>query len=193
MTDASLALASAAKAKGATISFDGNFRAALWEKSQRDPRTAIARMFDVADIVFANHRDAGLLLGCEFSGEGSARRAQAALALLEAFPGIAAIASTARTIEDAATHYISARIDTRQSAEETEPWRIADITDRIGTGDAFAAGVLHGWATEPADLAGAVGKGLGLMALEHANWGDLSFASADDLAAVVGGADDVVR
>jgi 2-dehydro-3-deoxygluconokinase len=193
LADASLALASAAKAKDATISFDGNFRAALWEKSRRDPRTVIARVFDVADIVFANHKDAGLLLGREFSGEGSARRRQAALALLEAFPGIAAIASTARNIEDARTHHISARIDTRQSAEETEPWRIAEIADRIGTGDAFAAGVLHGWTNEPADLAGALGKGLGLMALKHANWGDVSFASAADLAAVVGRADDVVR
>ncbi|HSJ79076.1 MAG TPA: sugar kinase, partial [Erythrobacter sp.] len=90
----SLALAKAAKANGATISFDGNFRAALWERSPRDPRAAISPMFGIADIVFANHRDAGLLLGREFSGEGRARRREAALALLEAFPDIAAIAST---------------------------------------------------------------------------------------------------
>lgn len=50
-------------------------------------------MFDVADIVFANHWHAGQLPGREFSGEGSARRRQAALALLKAFPGIAAISA----------------------------------------------------------------------------------------------------
>lgn len=193
LANASLMLAEAAKAHGATISFDGNFRAALWEKSQRDPRTAISPMFAVADIVFANHKDAGLVLGREFRGDGSARRREAALALLEAFPGIAAIASTARNIEDAATHHISARIDTRHSAEETDPWRIAGIVDRIGTGDAFAAGILHAWLKDPADLARAAGTGLALMALKHSTWGDASLASQQDLAAATGGASDVER
>ncbi|MDP5104154.1 MAG: sugar kinase [Erythrobacter sp.] len=193
LADATLALAMAAKAIGATISFDGNFRAALWESSQRDPRVPISRMFAVADIIFANHKDAGLVLSEEFSGEGPARRREAALALLDAFPGIAAIASTARTIEDAATHHISARIDTPQSAEETDTWRIAAIVDRIGTGDAYAAGVLHTWLHDPKDLVSAARNGLGLMALKHASWGDASLASADDLAAVVSGAKDVAR
>lgn len=193
LTDASIALASAAKAKGATISFDGNFRAALWEKSQRDPRTAIARLFGVADIAFANHRDACLLLGREFSGEGVARRREAALALLEAFPIVSAIASTARNIENAETHHISARLDTLQSAAETDQWRIAGIVDRIGTGDAFAAGVLHSWLNQPTDLASAARSGLGLMALKHSTPGDASFASVADLAAVAGSILDVTR
>jgi 2-dehydro-3-deoxygluconokinase len=193
LTQASLALATAAKAKGATISFDGNFRAALWEKSQRDPRAAIARLFGLADIAFANHKDAVLLLGREFSGEGPARRREAALALLEAFPNVSAIASTARTIENAQTHHISARIDTRQTAAETDQWRITGIVDRIGTGDAFAAGVLHSWLTQPADLASAARSGLGLMALKHATIGDASFASSADLAAAVGSVSDVTR
>lgn len=193
LSDASIALAKAAKAKGATLSFDGNFRAALWEKSQRDPRDTIARMFTVADIIFANHRDAALVLGREFSGDGPERRREAALALMEAFPGIAAIASTARIIEDAANHHVSARIDTRQSAEQTELWHISGIVDRIGTGDAFAAGVLHRWLKDRTDLASAAGSGLGLMALKHATWGDASYASAADLATMIGRATDVAR
>jgi 2-dehydro-3-deoxygluconokinase len=193
LTDASLALASAAKAKGATISFDGNFRAALWQKSYRDPRAAIARLFGVADIVFANHKDAVLLLGREFSGEGPVRRREAALALLEAFPTVSAIASTARTIENAQTHHISARIDTRQTAAETDQWHIAGIVDRIGTGDAFAAGVLHSWLDQRGDLASAARSGLGLMALKHSILGDASIVSSADLAAVVGSIADVTR
>lgn len=193
LAQASLALATAAKANGATISFDGNFRAALWAQSQRDPREVIARILPVADIIFANHRDAGLVLGREFSGEGQDRRREAALALLEAFPSIAAIASTARHIEDSATHHISARIDTRQSAEQTDPQRISGIVDRIGTGDAFAAGVLHVWLDDPDDLAGAVASGLASMALKHSTWGDTSLASADDLIAAIRGGADVAR
>ena len=193
LTNASLALANAAKAQGTTISFDGNFRAALWEKSSRDPRAVVSSVFAMADIVFANHRDAGLLLGRDFSGEGPARRREAALALLKAFPGLTAIASTARQIEDAAIHRISARIDTRENSAETDQWRIAEIVDRIGTGDAFAAGVLHSWLDDPADLAGAAGNGLALMALKHSTWGDASHATLNDLADVVHEVTDVTR
>ena len=193
LTQASLALAEAAKANGATISFDCNFRTTLWERSRRDPRDAITRLFAAADIVFANHRDASLVLARAFSGAWTERRREAALALFEAFPGIAAIASTARQIEDATTHYISARIDTRNGAHELDPWRIAGIVDRIGTGDAFAAGVLHAWLSDRADLAGAARSGLGLMALKHSMWGDISFASAAELTAVLGGTSDVAR
>jgi 2-dehydro-3-deoxygluconokinase len=193
LTDASLELTMAAKAQGATISFDGNFRAALWAKSQRDPGAAIARLFGLADIAFANHKDAVLLLEREFDGEGPARRREAALALLEAFPTVSAIASTARNIENAETHHVSARIDTRQSAAETDQWRIAGIVDRIGTGDAFAAGVLHSWLDQPNDLASAARSGLGLMALKHSILGDASFASSADLAAVIGSVSDVTR
>jgi 2-dehydro-3-deoxygluconokinase len=193
LADASLALAQKAKANGATISFDGNFRSALWARSHRNPCEAITPMFAIADIVFANHRDAGLVLGREFSGEGPTRRREAALALLEAFPNLAAIASTARRIEDAATHHICARIDTRKIAEETDPWRITGIVDRIGTGDAFAAGVLNVWTNDPADVFGAVRSGLGLMSLKHSTWGDASLASKEDLWAVFGGTSDVAR
>lgn len=193
LTDASITLTMAAKARGATISFDGNFRAALWAKSQRDPGAAIARLFGFADIAFANHKDAVLLLDREFSGEGPARRREAALALLEAFPTVSAIASTARNIENAETHAISARLDTRQHAAETDQWRLAGIVDRIGTGDAFAAGVLHSWIDQPTDLADAARSGLGLMALKHSILGDASFVSSADLAAVIGSVSDVTR
>jgi 2-dehydro-3-deoxygluconokinase len=193
LADATLSLARTAKALGATISFDGNFRAALWSRSQRDPCTAISPLFAVADIVFANHRDAGLLLGREFFDEGPVRRREAAVALLDAFPNIGAIASSARHIHDAATHDLSVRVDTRNSSEETDQQRISGVVDRIGTGDAFAAGVLHSWLNDPDDLASAAASGLGLMALKHATWGDASLASTDDLAGVIGGVSDVAR
>jgi 2-dehydro-3-deoxygluconokinase len=193
LAETTLSLARTAKAAGATISFDGNFRAGLWSRSQRDPCSAISPLFAVADIVFANHRDAGLLLCRDFCGEGQMRRREAALALLDAFPNISAVASSARHIHDAATHDISVRVDTRNCSEETDRQRISGIVDRIGTGDAFAAGVLHSWMNDPDDLPSMAASGLGLMALKHATWGDASLASIDDLTGVVGGASDVAR
>ena len=126
------------------VSFDGNYRAQLWEKWDSDPKEVLTRLVGQADILFGNHRDISLLLGRAFSGEGEERRREAADAMFAQFPGLNMIASTARHIVDADTHRISARIDSRDGSAQTDEVVVAGIIDRIGAGDAFAAGILHG-------------------------------------------------
>ena len=58
-------------------------------------------------------------------------------------------------------------------------------TYRIGAGDAFAAGVLHGLHTGRDD-ATALQLGLAAACLKHATPGDFSLASAADLEAFLG-------
>jgi 2-dehydro-3-deoxygluconokinase len=142
-TRAALAAADAATRLGVPISFDGNYRSRLWDAWDGKPAETLHRLVAQADILFGNHRDMALLLGRPFSGEGSARRREAALAAFEAYPRLRLIASTARRAESADQHHISTRIDTPDHAFETEEATVSGIVDRIGTGDAFAAGVLH--------------------------------------------------
>ena len=63
-------------AKGITISFDGNYRAQLWERWDGDPRAILTRLVGEADILFGNHRDISLLLGRDFSGDGDGAAAR---------------------------------------------------------------------------------------------------------------------
>ncbi len=191
--DAAIAAAEAASAKGIPVSFDGNYRAKLWEAWDSDPRAVLTRLIGHADILFGNHRDVSLLLGKPFSGEGSDRRREAAEAAFAHFPKLQTIASTARHVDDADSHRLSARVDTRGGAHQTDEVLIAGIVDRIGAGDAFAAGVLHGLVESGGDPRAAAKAGLGLTALKHSLPGDASLFTRADLAAFEGGGLDVRR
>ncbi|MGB3167605.1 MAG: sugar kinase [Alteraurantiacibacter sp.] len=190
---ASLALAKDAQSRGLTLSFDGNYRSLLWQARGTNGRDEIAELFAMADIVFANHKDVSLLLGREFSGDGGARRREAALALIDAFPNIDTVASTARHVEGGTTHRITARIDSRDAGAESAERVLTNIVDRIGTGDAFAAGVLAVWLDTPGDLQRMVDGGAALQALKHYEPGDFCRATSDEWRAAMEGSRDVSR
>jgi 2-dehydro-3-deoxygluconokinase len=190
--EVAIAAAEAAASLGVPISFDGNYRAQLWQRWDSDPRSILTRLVSRADILFGNHRDISLLLGSGFSGDGEERRREAAQAAFDAFPKLRLIASTARHVEDADTHRISARVDGREGSAQTEEVTVAGIIDRIGAGDAFAAGVLHGIRTG-ADLERTARSGLALTALKHSLSGDASLFAPRDIDAFLAGELDVRR
>jgi 2-dehydro-3-deoxygluconokinase len=190
--DAALAAAEVARARGVKVSFDGNYRAQLWQRWDSDPKAILSQLVGKADILFGNHRDISLLLGQEFSGEGEDRRREAAEAALDAFPNLQLIASTARHVDDADRHRIAARIDAPDGAAQTEEVIVAGIIDRIGAGDAFAAGVLHG-VLSGANRERAVRYGLALTCLKHSLPGDASLFTQADIDAFLAGELDVRR
>jgi 2-dehydro-3-deoxygluconokinase len=187
---AASAAADAATAAGVPISFDGNYRAKLWEAWDSDPRGVLTRLIGQADILFGNHRDISLLLGEDFPGDGADRRREAAEAAFAAFPKLQVIASTARHVDDADSHRIAARIDVRDRAYQTDEVLVAGIVDRIGAGDAFAAGVLHGLS---GGIENAANSGLALTALKHSLPGDMSLFRQADIDAFLAGGFDVRR
>jgi 2-dehydro-3-deoxygluconokinase len=189
---AAIAAAEAAKSKGVAVSFDGNYRAQLWDRWDSDPQGILTSLVEQADILFGNHRDISLLLDRDFGGEGESRRREAAEAMFDRFPGLDLIASTARHVTDADTHRIAARIDGREGAAQTDEVTVAGIVDRIGAGDAFAAGILHGMRSG-LDLDSTVKSGLALTCLKHSLAGDSSLFGQRDIDAFLAGELDVRR
>lgn len=170
------AVQDAAKAAGVPICFDGNYRAALWSAWDGDPAAILRELVGDATILIGNHRDISLLLGKNFSGDGEDRRREAAKAAFVAFPNLEIIASTARHILTAEHHRIAARVDTRETAFQTEEIDVTGIVDRIGTGDAFAAGVLDGW-LNGGDTRAMAEVGLALSVLKHSTPGDMAIVT----------------
>lgn len=153
------------------ICFDGNYRSNLWDAWDSDPCGILSELIASASIFIGNHRDISLLLGKTFSGDGPDRRREAAEAAFVAFPKLEVIASTARHIESATANRLATRVDLRESHWQTDEVRIAPIVDRIGTGDAFAAGVLLRWLE--GDTAQDMAKaGLALATMKHGVAGD---------------------
>ncbi len=189
---AALAAAEAARAAGVPVSFDGNYRAQLWEAWDSDPRGVLGALVGMATVLFGNHRDISLLLGRDFSGDGAERRREAAEAAFAAFPSLELIASTARHVVDADHHRIAARVDLRDAGHQTAEVDVTGIVDRIGTGDAFAAGVLDQW-LRGGDVRAMAETGQALAALKHSLPGDMPIFSQGDVEAFLGGGRDVRR
>ena len=117
---------------------------------------------------------------------------EAAEAAFAAFPNLQLIASTARHADAADSNRLVARVDMREGGYQTEEIAITGIVDRLGAGDAFAAGVLHAL-IEGGDARAAAEAGLALTALKHSLPGDASLFTRADLAAFQAGGMDVRR
>ena len=65
-------------------------------------------------------------------------------AAFEAFKHLQFIACTTRERQSADVQQLAGRLQSRQDTYTTRPYSLYGIVDRIGAGDAFAAGALHG-------------------------------------------------
>lgn len=172
--------------RGLSVSFDGNYRAKLWEAWQGDAAGILRQLLAHVDILFADHRDIAIALGRSFDDQPVERRnAQAAQAAFEAFPRLQRMATTVRVQRNVDHHELAALMVTREHAVATEAQVVTPIVDRIGAGDAFAAGVLHGLRRGQPD-ADAVRFGLACACLKHSIPGDFNLASLEDVEAFLG-------
>ncbi|MDE1147832.1 MAG: sugar kinase [Azospirillaceae bacterium] len=174
----------AARSLGLKISFDCNYRQKLWTARGGNAPAILRGFIEQCDLLFANERDAALLLGLDtdkLAEDG--RFPAAAQALFDASPRLQTIATTVRTHHGVGTQDIYGLVATRHSLHQSRTHSLAGIVDRIGSGDAYAAGLLHGliqgWDPDRA-LAFAVAA----AALKHSIPGDaLTLPEADILAA----------
>lgn len=176
-----------ARAAGMTVSFDCNYRAQLWEQWKGDGPKVLAEILCETDLIFGDHRDVALILGRAVEGEGpEARRRAGADAAFAAFPNLKLMACTQRDEHSAGSHDLSGWLYAREGAWRTPPMALTEIVDRVGGGDAFAAGVIHG-------LRRGLGEeqllrfALAAAALKHVTPGDFNLARVEDVEAVLAG------
>jgi 2-dehydro-3-deoxygluconokinase len=170
-----LATMHAARAAQVKVSFDANFRSKLWEARGDDPRPTLNALFAEADLLFADMRDIGLATGQQ------AKDAKEAAGLAFArFPNLERFACKERRAISADHHEIGASMFTRTDAAYVPPRAVSGIVDRIGSGDAFAAGMLHGLATRMSDQ-NALEFAVAAAAVKHAISGDFNLSKAADI------------
>lgn len=178
----------AARRLGLTVSVDCNYRATLWQAWNGDAPAILAEMLSQADLVFGDHRDIALVLGASFEGRGGAEdmRRWAADMALQAWPNLGRLACTDRVQHTVNHHDLAGFLFTRQGAWRTESRPLNPIIDRIGGGDAFAAGVIHGLLTGmgEADL---LEFAVAAAVLKHATPGDFNLATVAEVEAVRSG------
>ncbi|PAW79915.1 MAG: hypothetical protein B9S32_00900 [Verrucomicrobia bacterium Tous-C9LFEB] len=186
-----------ARKRGVTVAFDPNHRRTLWRWSKSASPTELARQtFDIflkeADILFTNCDQARDLLGIKGEFTQSPEYClEIARQLAQRYPQLQSIALTMRHLFSACEHswgaaYYECRSGqlyfSPQAEEAYHPYHITQIVDRLGTGDAFAGGLLYALGTP--DLQSpqrALDFATATAALAHSIRGDVSYSSRKDV------------
>ncbi len=134
-----------------------------------------------------------LILDRDFNSLPAENRFRAAAsAALETFPHLRRVAATVRVQRNVDDHDLSAVMMTRDNLLTTRQYCLGRIVERIGSGDAFAAGVLHGLRSGFDDRA-TVDFGLAAACLKHSIPGDFNLAGVADVQNLLHAADFAVR
>ena len=180
----------AARRAGATVSLDLNYRRTLWTPEQA--QQAMRPMMEHVHVLIANEEDLQTVLGIDVPGASVTSGQLAPSAYRDAAQrvssqyGPATVAITLRESTSASDNTWSGILwdSAAQALHQSRRYDIR-IVDRIGAGDAFAAGLIHSLVNrrEPAAaLEWAVAAG----ALKHSIPGDfnrISVTEVDRLAA----------
>jgi 2-dehydro-3-deoxygluconokinase len=166
----------AAKAAGLTTSFDLNYRSKLWAPAEAG--AALTALLPLVDVLVASEGDAKLLFGVP--GETFPAVAKG---MCERF-GIRAMAAGRRDASHVWKDRIGAVGYSKGKVFETSAYEV-EVVDRLGGGDAFAAGLIHGMTG--GDFARGLAYGAATGALKHTVPGDLPFMSKEEVEAVLAG------
>ena len=166
---------------GVKVSFDLNYRRSLWENSEK-AKLIFNRILEHTDLVFGNIGVLKDVYGLVFNGNNPTDQTLDALRKARHLFGVNQLAFTIRDHSSASVNRLGGA-----SVSEDEPilsnaYTIT-ITDRFGTGDAFAAGFLHalnqGWHPQKSiDFATAA------FALKHTMIGDIHTSTEQEINAI---------
>ena len=181
----------AARAKNLQVSVDLNFRAKLWRYGQSAPQV-MPEVVKLADFLIGNEEDLQKALGFQAAVAPGSGRLEVAVyeemtaRVIQDYPNLARLAVTLRESHGADWNDWSAVVRTKTEFLAGPRYEIRSIVDRIGTGDAFTAGWLHGldaFGDDRKALAFAVAAGC----LKHSFPGDFNPASEKDVLALMSG------
>ena len=169
---------SAARQAGVKISFDCNFRARLWGARAPEAPQLLQRLCEQADVIFGDDRDIAFMLGFK-AADGDARR-QAADVAFQAFKQLRYIVCTERARHSVDVQQLTGLLVEKNATYTSRSYPLHGIVDRIGAGDAFAAGVLHGL-LEGSTPQAAIDFGAAAGCLKHSIPGDFNLLSIADV------------
>lgn len=187
----SLAAAKAARERNVTVSCDYNYRKNLWRYGKR-ASDVMRELVEYADVGVANEEDCQMSLGItadvDVTSGDLARDAYRVLAekVLEAFPNLKRQAITLRESHSANRNGWSAVLHNRREFLASRHYEIADIVDRVGAGDSFAAGLIYGLRAYDDD-AKALEFAAAASCLKHSVPGDINRLSVGEVEALMGG------
>ena len=190
-----IAAVRAARKLGVVVSYDLNYRASLWN-SHPDPdaaRRVNREIVAECDLLIGDEFGFAACLGMDVSDLGTRATSMdaapadaAADRAMAQYPQLQAVAYTLRHARTASCNDWAGVLHTRNGRHASVVRNGLDILDRVGGGDAFVSGLIHGLLTgQGGQVAVELGAAHGALAMTTP--GDNAMASLADVQAVVRG------
>ncbi len=180
-----------AREMGITVSIDFNYRGKLWKYGKSAPEI-MRELVALADIGMGNEEDCQKSLGIRADVDVTKGKLDLAVYekltadVLDAFPNLSRVAITLRESYSADHNTWSACLRTRQGFFVAQKYDITDIVDRVGGGDAFAAGLIHGLDIYSEDAV-ALEFAVAASCLKHSIPGDFNLVADKEVLALMQG------
>ncbi|MCY2939414.1 MAG: sugar kinase [Planctomycetota bacterium] len=173
---ATLESCQAARKHGLKVSVDLNYRAKLWTGAEAG--ACLGKLMEYCDLLITTEEDIEKVFGIKGSSyEDAAARVSARY-------GVKKIAITLRENPLVWLNDWTAILWKPDSVLRTRSYKV-EIVDRLGAGDSFAAGLIHGL-LDGDDQKG-LDWGVAMSAIKHTIPGDFAWITADEVASTVKG------
>ncbi len=209
-SEASLFAAKKAKEAGISVSIDLNFRAKLWNWDSKYSTRELAQktmrsILPFIDVVVGNEEDCHDVLGIQAGDTNvhsgtldTSKYPDVARQVIQQFPNVSKVAITLRESISASHNNWGAMLynaasDTPAFAPlnkdgEYSPYQIKNIVDRVGGGDAFAAGLIFALTTpELNETQTALNYAVAASCLKHSIKGDFNYSTRTEVERLMGG------
>jgi len=179
----------AAKRAGATVSVDLNFRKKLWTKEKA--QSIMRPLMKYVDVCIGNEEDAELCLGFKPDADVTAGKtdAEGYKRIFEQMSkefSFKYVVSTLRESVSASHNGWKAMIYDGKEFYVSKHYDILPIVDRVGGGDSFSGGIIHGLLTKKTQ-GEALEFAVAASALKHTINGDFNLVSAEEVETLAGG------
>ncbi|NNE77008.1 MAG: sugar kinase [Pricia sp.] len=167
---------------GIKVSGDINSRKNMW-KYGKTVQEVMPELVQNCDIVITSSRGIHEMFGL---GEMGNKFRISAKQLMDAFPRIEKVVGKNRISVSASHQQIKGKMWNGKDYIKTETLNISHVIDRVGTGDAFAAGLIYGLLHYDDDLQ-ALNFASAACALKHTVPGDVNLVSLEDVISLMEG------
>ena len=180
----------AAKKHGVTVSCDLNYRKKLWTPAEA--QAVMKDLMQYVDVCIGNEEDAELCLGFKSegtdvsSGKLDLNGYKTIFEQMRAQFGFKTVCTTLRESFSATHNGWSALIYDGEEFYQSKRYEINPIIDRVGGGDSFSGGLIHGLLTKKTQ-GEALEFAVAASALKHTINGDFNLVSAEEVEALAGG------
>jgi 2-dehydro-3-deoxygluconokinase len=136
--DLTLSALEKANEKGILVCGDLNYRSNLWQYGKA-PHEVMPELMELSQVMIAGTRDFKQCLNEDFKNYLEVKRMA-----FDRFPKLDYLVKTDRSGDNASANTLTGILHARKKSFSSKTYELSHIVDRVGSGDAFAGGLIYG-------------------------------------------------